>query len=240
MPGCDGVTFFSCREKVDAPGFARNAFSTVAVDLRQDEEMLWKNIDFWTRKKINKARNNGVEIKINSNYQEFYDLYRAFRHDKGLIPYSLDPDFMKKYGTLFVASLNGEIVSGHFFLSDEHNLRGMITGSKRLEVNRHTANVIGHANRLIVWEAMRHAREKGIGEYDMGGYFTAASKDMQMERVNAYKMSFGGKVTVKYHYEKSYTKLFGLAQYLYNASMYRLNYGRFRDTVKPAAPAQGG
>ncbi len=173
----------------------RRDFTTIAIDLTQDEDRLWKGIDFWTRKKINKARNNGVEVSINRHYEEFQDIYRAFRRDKGLVPYSLDPEFMKRNGTLFVASLDGEIVSGHFFLSDGEHLRGLITGSKRLEADGHRANIIGYANRLIVWEAMMYARQKGIREYDMGGYFTGPRTDGQMERINAYKASFGGSVT---------------------------------------------
>jgi hypothetical protein len=109
---------------------------------------------------------------------------------------------MKNNGTLFVASLDGEIVSGRFFLSDGEHLRGLITGSKRLETDRHQANVIGYANRLIVREAMIHARRKGIREYEMGGYFTGPAMDGQMERIDAYKASSGGSVTTRYHYEK--------------------------------------
>ncbi len=223
VPGCDGVVFYSCPGKVEAPGFVRRDFTTITVDLTQDEDKLWKGIDFWTRKKINKAGNNGVEVRIDRNYREFHDIYRAFRRDKGLVPYSLDPAFMKKNGTLFVAVLDGEIVGGHFFLSDGEHLRGLITGSKRLETDRHRANVIGYANRLIVWEAMKYARQKGIREYDMGGYFSGPAKDGQMEHINAYKASFGGSVVTRYHYEKNYSRLFSLAHGVYDAGLSRLH-----------------
>lgn len=222
VSGYDGVIFYSCPGKVEAPGFLRRDFTTIVVDLTQDEDKLWKGIDFWTRKKINKARNHGVEVRMNQHYREFHDIYRAFRRDKGLAPYSLDPEFMKKNGTLFVASLDGEIVGGHFFLSDSEHLRGLITGSKRLETDRHRANVIGYANRLIVWEAMMFARRQGIREYDMGGYFTGPSKDARMESINAYKASFGGTVTTRYHYEKSYSRLFSFVRGAYDAGLSRL------------------
>jgi hypothetical protein len=217
VDGFDGVMFYSCREKVHAPGFVRRDFTTTAIDLTQEEDKLWKGIDFWTRKKINKARNNGVEVTIDRHHREFCDIYRAFRRDKGLVPYSLDPEFMKKNGTLFVASLDGEIVGGHFFLSDGEHLRGLITGSKRLEADRHRANVIGYANRLIVWEAMKYARARGIREYDTGGYFTGPRGDGQLERINTYKASFGGGIVTRYHYEKNYSRLFSLAKKAYDA-----------------------
>jgi hypothetical protein len=233
ISGYDGVIFYSCPRKVEAPGFVRRDFTTIAIDLAQDEDRLWKGIDFWTRKKINKADNKGVEVMIDRRHEEFYDIYRTFRRDKGLVPYSLDPAFMKRYGTLFVASLDGEIVGGHFFLSDGQHIRGLITGSKRLEADRYRANVIGYANRLIVWEAMKYARQKGIREYDMGGYYTGPGTDGQMERINAYKASFGGSVTVRYHYEKSYSRLFSLAQQAYNAGVARLPAGRRGSARQP-------
>jgi len=230
---CDGVIFYSCPDKVDVPGFVRRDFTTIAIDLTQDEDRLWKGIDFWTRKKINKADNKGVEVMIDCHHEEFYDIYRAFRREKGLVPYSLDPAFMKTYGTLFVASLDGEIVAGHFFLSDGHHIRGLITGSKRLEADRYRANIIGYANRLIVWEAMKYARQKGIREYDMGGYYTGPAGDEQMERINAYKASFGGSVTTRYHYEKSYSRLFSLAQQTYNAGVALLPAVRHGNARQP-------
>jgi hypothetical protein len=127
-----------------------------------------------------------------------------------------------------VALLDGEVAGGHFFLSDGEHLRGLITGSKRLEAGGHRANVIGYANRLIVWEAMKYARAKGIREYDMGGYFTGPAGNGQLERINAYKASFGGSIVPRYHYEKNYSRLFGLAKQAYDAGTGLLYQGRRR------------
>jgi len=233
VEGYHSVMFYSCRDRVDAPGFARTDFSTIVIDLTQDLDTLWKSIDKWERKKINKARNNCVEIHINQFYQEFFDIYRAFRRSKGLVPWSLDIDFMKKYGTLFVARLDGEIVGGHFFLHDSDHLRGLITGSKRLEAEGHQANVIGYANRLMIWEAIRYFHERGIREYDMGGYYTGLAADGQMDRINTVKAGFGGRVVVRYHYEKHYSKLFGIARQTYALGLAGLGKSGLIGKVRP-------
>jgi hypothetical protein len=220
IDGYQGVVFYSCKDKVDAPGFRRKEFTTIVIDLTQDLDTLWNNIDRQSsRKKINKAWNNGVKIHIDSHHREFFELYQTFRREKGLMPWVLDVDFMKRNGTLFVAEFDGEIVSGHFFLSDRDNLRGLISGSRRIGVDHHTANVIGYANRLIIWEAIKYAREQGMSEYDMGGYYSGREKNEQMERINSYKASFGGRVATRYHYEKYYSKLFDFLQKAYGFGM---------------------
>lgn len=215
VEGCHGVMFYSCRDRVDAPGFVRTDFSTIVIDLSRDLEELWKGLDKWERKKINKARNNGVAVRVNEHHREFSDLYRTFRRSKGLVPWSPGVEYMQKYGTLFVALVEGEVVGGHFFLHDRDHVRGLITGSKRLEAAGHRANLIGYANRLLIWEAIRHFKEKGIREYDMGGYYTGPESNGQLERINEVKAGFGGEVVTRYHYEKHYSKLFGLASQTY-------------------------
>lgn len=49
---------------------------------------------------------------------------------------------------------------------------------------------------MIIWEAMKYAKEKGIKELDMGGLFT--------DSLNSFKESFGGKRVTYYAYSKNY------------------------------------
>lgn len=226
VEGYQGVMFYSARDKVELPGFARQDFSTIVIDLAQSPEALLKGVDKWERKKINKARNNGVKVLVDEHHAEFFALYRAFRREKGLVPWSPDPAFMRRYGTLLVAELDGEIVAGHFFLHDRDHVRGLTTGSKRLEAGGHRANLIGYANRLLIWEAICHFKEQGLAEYDMGGYYAGQARDEQLERINEVKAGFGGQVTLRYHYEKDYSKLFSAARRTYSAGLSGLTRGR--------------
>ena len=48
-------------------------------------------------------------------------------------------------------------------------------------------SLIGAANRLKIWEAIRYAKNAGIGKFDMGGYYTGKKADPQKEGINIFK-----------------------------------------------------
>ena len=168
------------------------------------------------RRAIRHAEANGVKIKLNQNYEEFFEINQSFRKKKGLDAYSESIDFMKKYGTLFVTEFNKEILLGQLYLEDENNIRWLITGSKRLNVDKEKARLISNANKLTVWNAIKYAKEKGIKEFDMGGYYTGEKKDIQKENINIFKKSFGGKSATHYICKKDYSKLFKFTKKIYD------------------------
>lgn len=217
VDGYHGVTFYSCRDRVDVPGFVRRDFITPVIDLTQDLEAIWKNIDRWScRKKINKAYNNGIKVKMNERYDEFLEMDAEFRKSKGLPDSYIGIEFMKKHGTLLVAELDGRVICGQLFLEDGGHIRGLIASSARFGEDAHANNVVGYGNRLIVWEAIKYARAKGIKEYDMGGYYVGIEKIGELKGINTYKLSFGPKLVTKYNYEKNYSRLFDIARQVYD------------------------
>ncbi len=167
------------------------------------------------RRAIRHAEADDIKIKLNQNYEEFFEINQLFRKKKGLDVYSESIEFMKKYGTLFVTEFNGEILSGHLYLEDKNNIRWLISGSKRLDVDKEKARLIANANKLAVWYAIKYAKEKGIKEFDMGGYYTGEKKDIQKENINKFKRSFGGKLVTHYIYEKDYSRLFTITKKIY-------------------------
>lgn len=217
VEGYHSVAFYSCPNKLDAPGFRRHDFTTLTIDLTQELDRIWKNIDRWScRKKINKAYNHGVKVRVNEHIEDFYEINKVFRRDKGISASYMDVEFMKKYGTVLVAEVDGSIVCGQLFFADSDHIRGIIAGSRRLGVSAPEANVIGYANRLVIWEAIKLAKEKGIKEYDMGGYYTGREKNKEMEGINAFKAAFGGKLVTKYIYEKDYSRLYSAVKHAYD------------------------
>jgi hypothetical protein len=219
VEGCQGVAFYECKNKVDMPGFTCKDFVTPVIDLTLDEETIWNNFNHSTcRRKINKAYNNGIELKINECYEEFHELHREFRKNKGLPDNHIDVDYMKKYGTLFVGMLNGEVICGELLLEDTEHIRRLITASRRFTDDTHRNNIAGYGNRMIIWESIKYARAKGIKEYDMGGYYTGTDKARELEGVNRFKMSFGPQLVTKYNYEKNYSLVFEAARRVYSLS----------------------
>jgi len=209
IEGYDRVFFRACKHKIDAEGFSCADFNTLVIDLTQNMDLIWKNMaNNSCRRRIKRAEKSGVKIKLNQNYEDFYEINLSFRENKGLPANTEDVEFLKNNGTLFVEEFDGEIIGGHFYLEDEKNIRSLIAGSKRLEVSEEVASMIGNANRLVIWKAIQYAKEKGIEEFDMGGY--SLTRDEQKDRINMFKESFGGKIATHYVYHRDYSRAFKL------------------------------
>jgi lipid II:glycine glycyltransferase (peptidoglycan interpeptide bridge formation enzyme) len=216
VSGVSRVIFQDCKNKADVSGFCGQEFTTLTIDLAQDLDAIWKNMEPKScRYFVNRATREGIKIKLNEGYQEFYEMNRLFRKEKKL-PGLTDLAFMKKYGTLFTAELNDEILAGQLYLEDKGTIRWLIGASRRLEGDKEKATLISCGNRLIIWEAIKYASQKGLKEFDFGGYYTGEEKDEEKERINVFKKSFGGKLTTHYIYQKDYSKIFKLARWVRN------------------------
>jgi lipid II:glycine glycyltransferase (peptidoglycan interpeptide bridge formation enzyme) len=212
VKNCSYVIFYGCKNDIDLKDFTKEEFSTLIIDLTQELDQIWGNMSKYNRRDINKAKKNGFEIEINRNYEEFYEINSQFRENKGIGSFSIPIEFMKKYGTLFTAEFNGKIIGGHFYLEDENNMSCVIGSTSRLGVSKEEARLMGDANRLLLWEAITYAKNKGIKEFDLGGYYTGKEPDPQKESINKFKDSFGGQLTTHYIYQKNYSKIYKLAR----------------------------
>jgi len=209
------VTFEVCPHKVDMPGFSRRGGTTLVIDLTQDLDTIWENMKKKScRYEINRAQREGIVVKIGQNFEEFGKIYKAFWKKKVYREARIRPEFIK-YGTLFTAEIDGEVVAGHLYLEDDSHIRWIIGGSKRLEVDKDRSALIGRANRLMHWEAIKYTRAKGIKEFDFGGIYTGSNKSDPRNTINTFKLSFGGTLVTRYHYEKVYSKVYKLLRYPY-------------------------
>jgi hypothetical protein len=202
----DRVVFNDCKNKVDLPGFGREEFSTIVIDLNKDLGEIWAGIDARsTRSRINRAVRENIAIKSSDDYREFYKINESFREKKKL-NVSTDIDMYKNNGILFYASMGGEIVSCQFYLYDKNTIRWLIGASKRLEAGKEKAALIGCANRLIIWEAIKFAKGKGLNEFDLGGVdFSGGTGDPKYS-ISKFKETFGGNPVARYIYRKTYSK----------------------------------
>lgn len=209
LKGYAAVEFNSCPQKVNIKGFTFIESCTIVIDLKKDLDIIWKGMGYGScRRPINRAKRDGVEIKINEYYEEFLEINDSFRKAKKLPEFSInDIDLMKKIGTLFVMKLGDEILGGIFYLNDEKNMRGLIGASKRLGVNKKKATLIANANKLLIWEAIKFGKENGMEILDFGG-FSLNKNDSEKIRINKFKKGFGGELKKVYSYSKNYSKLY--------------------------------
>ena len=213
----DSIIFRECKENCIFEGSVKTGFTTLVIDLSQDLDMIWNNMSKSScRYAINKSIKDGVKIKINKDYETFSEMNRSFRKKKKLEQMNISVEFMKRYGSLFISELDGEILGGQYYLHDEYNIRWLIGASRRLEVGDREARLIGNANRLIIWEAIKFAKLQGIKELNMGGYYTGDVCNTEKTKINNFKESFGAKMVTYYNYEKDYSKIFTISKKIKN------------------------
>ncbi|HEC81817.1 MAG TPA: peptidoglycan bridge formation glycyltransferase FemA/FemB family protein [Thermoplasmatales archaeon] len=225
---CDYLKFHYCKKKTDIKGFTRKKELTSIIDLTQDLETIWQNMDRkQTRYGIRKAEREGIKVRISNDYQQFLQMYKSFIQKKGIKPLfntfgvgNIPLDNMKKYGTLFLAELDGKILSANLYLENQNAIEAWICASKRLEAkDKKEKTLIASATRLIDWEAMKYANNNGLKEFNFGGHWPKeeAEKDARKKGINSFKLSFGGKTVTRYYYEKIYSKSFRLIHHLYSS-----------------------
>ncbi len=230
IENCDFLNFRYCKNKLTFKGFTRERELSNVIDLTQDLNTIWNKMDnkdvrYW----VNRAQREGIYIRINKNHKGFYNLYESFIKKKRIKSFydifgigSVSLELMKKHGTLLVAEYKGEILAGTIYLEDDGQIQSWIGASVRLESDKKKRTLAACANRLIDWEVIKYAKDKGLKEFDLGGLWTEeeAKKDIMKQRINDFKLSFGGETITRYSYKKIYSKTYALLYHLYDLKNY--------------------
>jgi len=221
---CDFISFHYCKQKVELDGFTCREGYTSIIDLTKDLDELWNEMSRSNcRRHIRRAERMGIKIESEKYYEEFYDILKRFISKKcpsgPLLKIEYPTiDEIKRYGKLFTAKYNDEILVSHFYLEDKPNIMFcLLNASKRLEVDKKKANLIGCANRLLYWEVIKYAKEKNIRKFDVGGLWSEeGAKEPSQIGMNSFKLGFGGDVVAVYFYIKANSKRAKLVQVLYH------------------------
>ena len=220
IDGYSNIVFSHCRNKHIRKNFDCVKIVTSTINLEQDILLIWENLKKKScRYAIKRAIRDGIKIKINEDYEEFYDIYKQFIKSKKTflgIPENLYT--IRKYGTLFVAEYNGELIGGHVYLEDGDTILYWISATKRFENDTDKRTIIGNAAHLLHWEAINYAKQMGIKEFDMGGLFVKTLND-EANSIDSFKESFGGVRTIKYNYSRNYDKIYNLIRMAYRYIM---------------------
>lgn len=210
------VVFSGCKNRLQADGFECQEGYTSVIDLTQSLDIIFKKMDSKScRYAIRRAERDGIQININQNYHVFYPIYQDLGKHKGL--FNLEKlETIKRYGILFTAQVNNEIIGGHVYFHDEDTILYWISATARFSKDKAKNTLIGNASHLLHWEAIQYAKKNGIKEFDMGGLFSPIGTDYIGYTIDDFKRSFGGEVVKRYYYHKDYSKVYRLAKYLYD------------------------
>jgi len=191
--------FFSY-DSVDVVGFKRKRGMTSVINLQKDEDEIWSAMrKKFTSNLIREGEKRGIVIHRDGDLGAFKKLYRRFRHKKDIVS---DNASAFSNGILFTAHHNDRMIGGHIFIGDGTYMRSWVAASLRLErVEWKDRRLIGCANRMIIWEAIKYAKANGYTLFDLGGINPESS--VAWERTLAeFKESFGGERKECYYYSR--------------------------------------
>ena len=142
------------------------------TDLDATDEQAWARLDGAARQAVRRAGKAGVSVVAATDEHDvrrFYDLHlRVRKHKYRLLaqPFGLFLALWREFvardlGTLLLAHHRGEVVGGVFFLGWGDTLYYKFNASD-------PAHLAARPNDLVVWEAMRWARDHGYRFLDFG------------------------------------------------------------------------
>lgn len=160
------------------------------IDLRPGPDALWDGLDESARRAIRKARKNGVAIRFaddEATLRTFFRMHLEVRKYKYRLlaqPYAFFERIWERFivpgrGTIAAAMHDGEMVGAIFFVEFGDTLYYKFNASSR-------AHLELRMNDLMLWESIRHARERGAAYMDLG------LSDADQDGLIRYKRKYAG------------------------------------------------
>lgn len=178
-----------------SPGFLEHSKTILLVDLRQPEEVIWKNMHKNCRAAVRQSERFGVKVDRTENPNdigEFYSLMdETFRRGKAKpIPALYYERIWQLFGgrasnaQLFFATHNGRRVAVVLIITFKAGALYLAAGSR-------TDAMRLRSNNLLLWHIFRWAKEAGIKWFEMGGVYPEPTTPKQ-QGLNRFKLHFGG------------------------------------------------
>lgn len=185
------------RETVQAP-------ATVLLDLSQELGDILAHMKSKTRYNIGLGKKKGLVIKDNVSIDEFYKLYQITSQRNHIAIHKKeyyqkvfetlgndDDSEVHCYGAEFQKKLIAIIVVVYYRGKDKHRKATYLYGASSDEQR---ALMPSYA---LQWHALKEAKEKGCGVYDMFGIPHYAKQGHRMFGIYKFKIGFGGAVVFR-------------------------------------------
>lgn len=187
--------YMQCRRVAPMAGYIQRPFSTKIIDLRQPEEAILKGMNDTTSRKIRKAVREGITVQKVVSVDAFIDFFNAFAQSKSRE--KLTAGEIDGWGThtfAFAALRGNEVLVMQSYVADQErgrarllhsasHFRNLADSAERGEVSR--------ANCYLHFAVMKHWKEAGLSEFDLGGY-ASGSADPELANIARFKDGFGG------------------------------------------------
>lgn len=198
------VNFFSYN-KSDLPSWQRRDGLTTIVDLKPELADIWKKFrPNFIAKQIEKAQANKIIVKEIDDFSGFKKVYKNFRNANNLPKDNIN--ILKGHSVLLAAYHEGQMIAGGIFITNHQYWRAYILSSWISEQNGKNRELLGQANRLLIWESIRLAKNRGCEYLDLGG-ISPESLNKKLVSLAEFKEAFGGERKACYYYFKVYSPL---------------------------------
>jgi lipid II:glycine glycyltransferase (peptidoglycan interpeptide bridge formation enzyme) len=196
IPASNNAIFRTYPDGADAA-----PYGSYVIDLRQPEDVLWKNIGRKTRQNINTAQKSGIAIREGmESLKVAYDLIReTFRRSE--IPFMERAAFERfvrglgEQSELLTAEHQGVVQSYCLFAFSIPCAYAIYAGNIQHQQQG--------ANKLLYWEAIRLFRSLGMRKFDFYGARINPEKGSKQEGINLLKMLMGATLSEGYMWKYS-------------------------------------
>lgn len=178
---------------------------TLLTDLSVDEARIFQNFPKDTRNQIRRCeREQHFTLSLHTPLEQFIPLYNHFAQERRLSPFSYEDAANIGHDNYRIFSVDHEgqpIICHLYLLSAATGVINLLISAATSKYNHDTEmrKIMGHANRCLHWQGMRHFKTAGFHTYDWGGY-VLNTDDPTMQGINRFKRTFQGTLTPIYNY----------------------------------------
>ena len=196
-----GIDVAILRQYGKPPPAARtDPFHTLIIDLGRTEEEILGSMKAGTRNEIRRdpakdgLATEAFERPSAATVEDFVEFYRQFAAQKGVPPAQIRTlRVLNQANSLHLtrATVNGEAVVWHSYLTKLGRARLLHSASLFRDSDSNFRSLVGRANRLLHWRDIVFFRNSGMRIYDLGGWYEG-SDDASRLAINKFKEGFGG------------------------------------------------
>ena len=191
------VVYMQCPNSGSAPGYLRQLFYTMMIDLQQEPEAILSATSRSTSYQIKRAIREGVTLEPVTDLAEFVSFYNEFARTKDRSKLTeLDLFGWRRDTVGFAAMSEGQPLAMHTYIVDSELGRARLLHSAshfRTSDDTGIRNAVGRANRFLHYATILEFKDQGLIQYDMGG-FAKDSKDPTLQAIARFKSGFGGEI----------------------------------------------
>ncbi len=197
------LNFFSYQD-INVSGFHRRPGLTSVIDLSQSIEAIRSKMrPNFILKQISKGERRGLVARRDKDAGSFRTLYRRFRLVHHLPVEKIKP--LLSQSLIYSVYSGKRAIASGLFISNGVYMRAwaLVSLTSREEPDR---ELVGQANRLLLWYAIQDSKASGHQLFDLGG-ISPASPHKHLRTLAEFKEAFGGERRQTFYYFKVYSRL---------------------------------